>query len=70
MVQSRPLIERVMPTTLGQGPVEDAEAVDLADAKVDGQRGGRDEPAVESGRGDRSLAIEKTVESHGCRSGS
>ena len=49
----------------GQGRVEDAEAVDLADAQVDGQRGGRDEPAVESGRGDRPLPIEEAVERHG-----
>ena len=48
-----------------QGLVEDAEAVDLADAQVNGQRGRRDEPAVESGRGDRPLAIEETVERHG-----
>ena len=54
----------------GQRCVEDAEAVDLADAQMDGQGGGRDEPAVESGRGDRTLPIEEAVEGHGCSCGS
>ena len=52
-----------------QRHVEDAEAVDLADAQVDGQRGGRNQPAVESGRGDRALPIENRVERHGHSAG-
>src|SRR5262245_16304027 len=54
----------------GQGHVEAAEAVDLADAEVNGQSGGRDEPAIESGRGDCALPIEQAVELHGQSSGS
>ncbi len=48
---------------------EDAEAVDLADAQVDGLSGGRDQPTIESRRGDRTLPIEQTAETPAPSSG-
>ena len=54
----------------GQRHVEDAEAVDLADAQMHGQRGGRDEPAIEAGRGDRPFPIEEVELRHTQQSGS
>ena len=69
MVQSCPLIDSADPDDPRQRHVEDAEAVDLADAQVHGQRGGRDEPAIEPRRGNCTVPIKQAIEIHRRSSG-
>ncbi len=42
-----------------EGVFEDGEGVDLADGEMDGEGGGRDEPAAVSGRSDGTVPVEK-----------
>ena len=43
---------------LGHRQLEDAEAVDLADAQMDRQGGGRHQPSIKTGPRDGMLTIE------------
>ena len=64
---SPPAIDCAIADDAGQRPVEDAESVDLADAEVHRQRGGRDQPTIEAGPGDDPLSAKKSRKrsSHG-----
>src|SRR5262249_59086521 len=50
----------------GERNLEDAECVDFADAQVNGERGRRNEPAVEAGRRDDPPTVEKPGSRIGC----